>query len=118
MLLGAAVPVITGEAAEFIPLGDLAGGATFSQAIDLSADGSTVLGQGSDDNGTQLFRWSADNGFALVPLFDNGSGFPNFFATSVSGDGSAVGGYAFTGTGTEGITWSVTGGFTTIGASH
>jgi uncharacterized membrane protein len=115
MLLGAAVPVVTGEAVEFIPLGDLPGGESYSQAIDLSADGSTVLGQSIDNAGMQMFRWSAETGFSLVPLFDNGSGFPNFFATSISGDGSTLGGYAYTGAWTEAIKWSETDGFSPLG---
>lgn len=116
MLLGAAVPVVTGEAAEFIPLGDLPGGQAYSLAIDLSADGSTVLGESIDDAGVRLFRWSLDTGFSLLPLYDSGAGIPNFYATSISGDGTAVGGSAFTGAQTEAVKWSVTGGFSLLGA--
>lgn len=116
MLLGAAVPVVTGEAAEFIPLGDLPGGESYSLAIDLSADGSTVLGQSADEAGNQIYRWSEASGFSLVPLFDNGSGFPNFFATGISRDGSVLGGYAYTGAWTEAMRWSATEGYTQLGA--
>ena len=70
MLLGAAVPMTSSEAAEFIPLGDLPGGTTFSMATDLSADGSTVLGQSDSAEGTQLFRWNLDTGFSILPSFE------------------------------------------------
>ena len=114
MLLGAAVPVVTSDAAEFIPLNATEGP---TSATSLSADGSTVLGQISTPAGAQFFRWSADGGFTIVPQFDPGEGFsPNLFATSISGDGSTVIGYAFTGTRTEGVRWSEANGFSLIGA--
>ena len=116
MLLGAAVPIATGEAAEFIPVGHLPGGETFSMAFDLSADGSTVLGQSDSLEGAQLFRWNIDTGFSAVPSFDPGPAFfPNFFATSISGDGSSVAGYAFTGATLEGLKWDSINGFERIG---
>ena len=116
MLLGAAVPIASTEAAEFIPVGDLPGGGTFSMALDLSADGSTVLGQSDSADGSQLFRWNLDSGFSIVPSFDPGPAFfPNFFATSISGDGSSVAGYAFTGTNLEGLKWDPINGFDCIG---
>ncbi|HEX7861091.1 MAG TPA: hypothetical protein VF773_12230 [Verrucomicrobiae bacterium] len=114
MLLGAAVPVVTGEAAEFIPLSSPEGS---TSATSLSADGSTVLGQVATSSGSQLFRWTADGGFTSVPLFNPGEGFsPNLSATSISGDGSIVIGYAFTGTRTEGVRWSPDAGFSLLGA--
>src|SRR5688572_16751835 len=116
MLLGAVVPIATGEAAEFIPVGHLPGGETFSMAFDLSADGSTVLGQSDSAEGAQLFRWNFDTGFSVVPSFDPGPAFfPNFFATSISGDGSSVAGYAFTGATLEGLKWDAINGFKCIG---
>src|SRR5688500_2532627 len=114
MLLGAAVPVVTSDAADFIPLNSTEGS---TSAASLSADGSTVLGQISNATGNQFFRWTADGGFTLVPKFDPGEGFsPNLFATSISGDGSTVLGYAFTGARTEGVRWSEANGFSVIGA--
>ena len=117
MLLGAAVPMTSSEAAEFIPLGDLPGGTTFSMATDLSADGSTVLGQSDSAEGTQLFRWNLDTGFSILPSFEPefGQVGPNFTASSISGDGTSVGGYAWTGAFLEGVKWDPINGFTRMG---
>src|SRR5207253_3601904 len=44
--------------AEFIPLGDLPGGAFFSRAQGVSADGSAVVGASASDSGLfDAFRW-------------------------------------------------------------
>ena len=116
MLLGAAVPMVTGEAAEFVPLGSLAGSAGSSVALDISADGSTVLGRSDSAEGQQLFRWNLETGFSIVPSFDPGPSFwPNFSARSISGDGSSVAGYAFTGTTLEALKWSADSGFLQLG---
>ena len=116
MLLGAAVPIVSGEAAEFIPLGSLSGSAGSSAALDISADGSTVLGRSDSADGQQLFRWNSESGFSIIPSFDPGPSFPpNFFATSISGDGSSVAGYAFTGTTLEALKWSADNGFLQLG---
>jgi len=116
MLLGAAVPIVSGEAAEFIPLGNLAGSAGQSAALDISADGSTILGRSDSAEGPQVFRWNLESGFSLIPAFDPGPTFPpNFFATSISGDGSSVAGYAFTGTTLEALKWSADNGFLQLG---
>ena len=114
MLLGAAVPIVTSDAAEFIPLGEPTGTLT-SSALDLSADGSTLLGIGSTELGFQLFRWSAETGYSALPSFDPGTFFPNFFAASISGDGSAVAGYAYDGLSYAGLKWSEADGFTYLG---
>lgn len=73
--------IAAGQAAVFVPLGDLPGGDNFSAAYDLSADGHTVLGASSTESGLQLFRWSAEAGFRLIPAFD---------AEAISGDGAIV----------------------------
>jgi probable HAF family extracellular repeat protein len=115
MLLGAAVPIVSGEAAEFIPLGSLSGSAGSSAALDISADGSTVLGRSDSADGQQLFRWNFETGFSIIPTFDPGTSFPNFFATSISSDGSSVAGYVFTGTTLEALKWSADNGFLQLG---
>jgi uncharacterized membrane protein len=116
MLLGAAVPIVSGEAAEFLPLGSLAGSEGASAALDISADGSTVLGRSDSPDGPQLFRWNLEGGFSVIPSFDPGPSFPpNFFATSISGDGSSVAGYAFTGSTLEALKWSADNGFLQLG---
>ena len=114
MLLGAAVPMATTDAAEFIPLGEATGTLT-SSVIDLSADGSTVLGLGNTGTSYELFRWSAETGYSALPSYDPGTFFPNFFAASISGDGSQVAGYAYDGLSYTGLKWSATDGFTYLG---
>ncbi|MGZ8939942.1 MAG: hypothetical protein ACXW32_12085 [Limisphaerales bacterium] len=114
MLLGAAVPMVTGEAAEFIPLGE-ATGTVFSSVIDLSADGTTVLGIGYTGTSHQIFRWSAELGYSILPSYDPGTFFPNFFATSISGDGSVVAGYATDGSSYAGLKWNAVDGFIDLG---
>ena len=74
----------------FTPLGDLPGGDWDSQASDVSADGSVVVGSGVDSQGnTKGFRWTSAGG-----MVDLGSlpGHPNSNAASVSADGSVVAG--------------------------
>lgn len=45
-----------------IGLGDLLGGAFDSRAVDASADGAIVLGQGETANGNEVFLWTAKHG--------------------------------------------------------
>ena len=48
----------------FMGLGDLSGGSVDSQALGISADGSTVVGSSTSASGTEAFRWQDlnDNG--------------------------------------------------------
>lgn len=52
--------------AAFHGLGDLAGGTATSGALDVSGDGNTVVGYGTDASGSQAVRWTPEQG--LVPL--------------------------------------------------
>jgi uncharacterized membrane protein len=78
--------------ATFTPLGDLPGGAFFSLATGLSADGSTVVGGSrvTDQISGQIraFRWSADTG--MVAIGHVGSPSASGFAYATSADGSVV----------------------------
>ena len=86
-------------------LGDLPGGATYSAAYDLSADGLTVLGASNDDAGLQVFRWTAEGGFQLVPALS---------AVAISGDGALVAGSVQTDH-LEAAQWTQAGGLVALG---
>lgn len=74
----------------FTTLGDLPGGAFFSQATSISRDGTTIVGQSASARGTEAFRWTAASG--MVGLGDlPGSEFSSN-ARAVSFDGSIIAG--------------------------
>lgn len=79
----------------FEGLGDLPGGAFYSYAYSLSADGSTVVGRSvSTDTPSshEAFRWTAQAG--ITGLGDLGAAFMDSDAQAVSADGSVVAGEA------------------------
>jgi probable HAF family extracellular repeat protein len=73
--------------ADFIPLGDLPGGAFSSQARGVSADGSVVVGNSISASGLEAFRWTAAGG--MIGLGDLPGSFGSG-ASSVSADGAVV----------------------------
>jgi len=96
----------------FFPLEDLPGGAASSQAFDLSADGSAVVGLGSQADGIRAVRW-IDAGIA-----ESLGNLPDGFGTIANGtsaDGSVVVGYGFTSTGLDAFRWSDADGMTLLG---
>ena len=76
------------QAAEFTSLGDLPGGDFGSTATDVSDDGTVVVGIGSNSEGSEAFRWTAETG--MVGLGDFPGGFFRSRAWGVSADGSVV----------------------------
>ncbi len=76
-----------GTPASFQGLGDLPGGSFQSSALDVSADGSVVVGESKSASGNQAFRWAGGVMSGLGDL--SGDGF-NSCAYGVSGDGSVV----------------------------
>ena len=96
----------------FFPLEDLPGGAASSQAFDLSADGSAVVGLGSQADGIRAVRW-LDAGLA-----ENLGNVPDGYGTVANGtnaDGSVVVGYGFTMTGLGAFRWSEADGLVPLG---
>lgn len=73
------------QAAEFVPLGFLPGGAADSRVEGSSADGSVVVGTASKNGRSTTFRWTRDDG--MLALSDSTS---SVQAVIVSADGSAV----------------------------
>jgi probable HAF family extracellular repeat protein len=71
-----------------VGLGDLPGGTFTSEAYDVSADGSVIVGVGSSASGFRAFRWTSDGG--MVHLGDPPGGWFSLGARAVSADGSVV----------------------------
>lgn len=73
----------------FFGLGDLRGSATVSsEAVAVSADGSTVVGRAATPGGSGAFRWSASTG--MLPASGGSIARPGDTAIGVSGDGTFV----------------------------
>jgi uncharacterized membrane protein len=78
------------EATGIVPLGDLPGGEFYSEALDVSADGSVVVGQSivTGPLGFRAFRWTEETGMVALPPVP---GVANFeVAYGVSGDGNVI----------------------------
>ncbi len=72
----------------FAGLGDLPGGTFRSNAFDVSADGSVVVGDSLSEPGWEAFRWTDEEG--MVGLGDLPGGLFASMATGVSADGSVI----------------------------
>jgi len=96
-------------------LGRLSGGVAplFSEALAISADGSTIVGRGTSTAGTAgRVAWFSDapDG-ALAGLGDlTGGGAPESAATAVSADGSVAVGWGNDTNGQKAVRWSLPGG--------
>lgn len=100
------------DGAELTWLGYPEGGYDSSFAYDVSADGSVVVGM-VDGPVRNAFRWTADDGFEILPTIDG-------LAQAVSGDGSVVVGYQTVsddnGSHVEAFRWTASGGAVNLGA--
>jgi probable HAF family extracellular repeat protein len=76
------------RAAKFLGLGDLPSAIASSNANDVSANGSVVVGQGITTLGVEAFRWTSGGG--MVALGQLPSGTSGSVADGVSADGSVV----------------------------
>ena len=102
-LAGLCAPLLA-SAADFTPLGDLAGGTFLSSAQAISADGSTIVGQGRSDFGPEAASWNSSAG--VTGLGDlNGGNFTSI-AYGVSADGSTIVGQGVSTLGDEGFIWT------------
>lgn len=90
------------QAASFTPLGDLAGGSFGSLALDVSADGSVVVGWGTSASGDEAFRWVSGT---MTGLGDLAGGSFSSRAFGVSADGSVVVGDSASALGQEAFRW-------------
>jgi probable HAF family extracellular repeat protein len=96
----AAVPSFQG-------LGDLPGGNFGSLAHDVSADGTTAVGQSVSSNGTEAFRWTRDTG--IVGLGDLPGGTFGSEAHGVNADGSIIAGLGRPNTQDHAVRWTAGG---------
>lgn len=102
--------------AQMVGLGFLQPGDGESDALAVSADGSTVVGASYSDGyaTSEAFIWSAATG--MVGLGHLPDGLPSYsIATGVSADGSAVVGYAATVDGLEAWIWTQASGMVGLG---
>ena len=84
-----------------VGLGDLPGGLFESFAVDVSGDGSVVVGYGSADFGTEAFLWTSDGGMERLwdVLLAQGvdpaaDGWTNLeVASGISADGNTIVGW-------------------------
>jgi uncharacterized membrane protein len=89
-----------------VGLGDLPGGGFFSEAYDVSGDGSVVVGRSVANSGlfpSRAFRWTADEGMVALPDVP-GIG-PADTAQSISGDGRVIVGAAIQGDSAAAFAW-------------
>jgi probable HAF family extracellular repeat protein len=96
-----------------IGLGDLPGGTFSSQAHDVSADGSIVIGISNSASGPEAFRWTSSGG--MVGLGDLPGGSFSSTAYGVSADGSVVVGTGNSASGPEAFRWTSSGGMVGLG---
>ena len=89
----------------FQGLGDLPGGSFASEAADVSADGSTVVGFGNSYMGIAAFRWTQAGG--MVSLGDLPGGGYASRSFGVSGDGSTIVGRSVSALGPEAYRWTM-----------
>lgn len=95
-----------GAQLQFIPLGDLPGGATNSAAYGVSADGQVVVGYGNTASGAVAFRWTEGGGMVALPMISGGTG---SIAYAASSDGSVIVGGTFSSTGQQASAWATNG---------
>ena len=103
LALGLSSTAAYADKTSFIGLGDLAGGSIDSFAYGVSADGSTVVGTSSGENGSEAFIWDKTNG--MRGIGDLAGGFLSSSARAISGDGSTVVGSSRLENGTEAFIW-------------
>jgi probable HAF family extracellular repeat protein len=101
------------ESGGMVGLGDLPGGDFFSYAIDVSADGSVIVGSGSSVNGNEAFRWTKSAGMVGLGQLSSGDFFS--YANGVSADGSVIVGASYGVNGNEAFRWTESGGMVGLG---
>ena len=99
------------SAAEFIPLGDFAGGDHFSSANAVSNNG-VVVGYGNV-GGARPFRWTAETGMVNLGSIPGGS--DTGIARDITADGSTITGVSSGGAGYHAFRWTESGGFEDLG---
>ncbi len=91
-----------------VGLDDLAGGEFGSQALDISQDGSAIVGYGTSASGREAFRWTSLGG--MVGLGDLPGGSFHSEAAGASTGGSVVVGFGNSASGPAAFIWDATNG--------
>jgi len=116
LIIGFLGPLVAGQARalpSFTGLGDLAGGSFSSEATAISADGSTVVGQGTSASAVQAFRWTQAGGMENLGSLAGGTTTSSALGTSA--DGSVVVGRSLSASGTQSFRWTQAGGMVGLG---
>lgn len=82
------------ESDGMVSLGDLPRGAAESDGLDVSADGSVVVGWGTTLSGRKAARWASSSGWSALPDLAGNLGY-NSMAHAVSADGSVIVGESY-----------------------
>ena len=90
-----------------LPLGDLSGGADYSEPEAINGDGSVVVGYGNIVGGQTAFAWTAGGGMVDLGFLTE---VEQTVALATSSDGSAVVGTSLTDSGTMIFRWTAGGG--------
>lgn len=111
---------ITGEAFRWtqsggmVALGDLPGASFYSEALDISADGSIVVGVSDAATGwPSAYRWTQAGG--MVALGDLAGGVFSSSAFGISADGGTIVGQSTSALGPEAVRWTQSGGIQGLG---
>ncbi|MCB9852293.1 MAG: PEP-CTERM sorting domain-containing protein [Phycisphaerales bacterium] len=97
-------------------LGDLPGGNFESYAIDISADGTVVVGTGTTANGRRAFRWTAAGG--MEELSGAPVGATQSFANAVSANGEVIVGIVLVDGVNYGFRWTQADGMVLYGSDY
>jgi probable HAF family extracellular repeat protein len=97
-------------------MGDFPGGPLSSEATDLSANGTVIVGQGrpSEDE-VEAFRWTAETGMVGLGHLPSSIDLPYSAASSVSVDGSVIVGFSTSGNTFEAFRWTAASGMKGLG---
>jgi len=93
-----------------VGLGDLSG---VSDAFDVSADGSVVVGTATSGTGQEATRWTSSEG--MVGLGDLSGGALFAYSTAATPDASTIVGIGSSASGTEAFRWTSSGGMVGLG---
>ena len=112
MVLAAAAAAARAETPpQFVPLGDLQGGAFASFAFGVSGNGQVVVGMGTPSSGSAAFRATSQGMFVV----SGGSGNATLSAWGASKDGSIIVGRVLSAAGNGAFRWQLNVGATVLG---
>jgi probable HAF family extracellular repeat protein len=112
-LLGTAESFRWTQATGIQSIGDLPGGAVFSDAKAVNGDGSVIAGIGTSASGTEAYRWTSAGG--MQGLGDLAGGAFESFAFGISLDGSVIVGQSASASGREAFRWTEATGMVGLG---